>query len=67
MGTVGPNLSHLASKTAFVADVNLPMNDDNLKKWLKNPPGVKAGTVMPNLSLSDTEINNLVAFLKTLK
>lgn len=64
-GTVGPNLTHVASLSQ-IAGV-LPMSEENLKKWLKNPPGVKPGTLMPNLGLSDEEINDLVAFLMTLK
>ena len=67
VGTIGPELTKVASKATFVPDVNLAFNDDNLKKWLSNPPGVKPATQMPNLGLSADEINNLVAYLKTLK
>jgi cytochrome c1 len=35
--------------------------------WLRDPPGVKPGSKMPNLGLSGTEITNLVAYLQTLK
>ncbi len=64
-GTIGPELTKVGANSQIAG--TLPMNDDNLKKWLKDPPAVKPGTVMPNLSLSDQEINSLVAFLKTLQ
>ncbi len=65
-GTVGPNLSHVYSRTAFAGDT-FDMTPDNLRMWLHDPPGVKPGSKMPNLGLSSTEITNLVAYLQTLK
>jgi len=64
-GQVGPNLTHIASSPQ-IAGV-LENTPDNLKKWLANPPGVKPGTIMPNLGLSPGDIDNLVAFLETQK
>ncbi len=32
-----------------------------------NPPGVKPGTAMPNLGLTDDDATKIVAFLETLK
>jgi cytochrome c1 len=34
---------------------------------LRNPPGVKPGSKMPNLNLSGDEITKLIAYLETLK
>src|SRR5436309_965900 len=34
-----------------------------LRRWLRDPAAVKAGTAMPNLGLSDDEIADLIAFL----
>jgi len=39
---------------------------DNLRTWLKNPQEVKPGTMMPNLYLSDTDVEVLIAYLQTL-
>ncbi len=64
-GKVGPELSHWASDS-LIADV-LPDTDENLRKWLKDPPVVKPGTLMPNQNLTDSEIDALIAFLRTLK
>jgi cytochrome c1 len=34
---------------------------------LRDPPGEKPGSVMPNLNLNEQEIADLVAYLETLK
>jgi len=39
------------------------LTPDYLKKWLHDPSAIKPGTQMPNLNLSDGEIDALVAFL----
>ncbi len=64
-GKVGPELTHQASNSLIV-DV-LPNTEENLKKYLKDPAGVKPGALMPNQYMTDSEIDALVAFLRTLK
>ncbi len=64
-GKVGPELTHQAGNS-LIGDV-LPNTDENMKEWLKDPSTVKPGTIMPNQNLKDSEINALVAFLRTLK
>ena len=64
-GKVGPELTHQASNSLIV-DV-LPNTEENLKKYLKDPATVKPGALMPNQGLTDSEIEALVAFLRTLK
>jgi cytochrome c oxidase subunit 2 len=63
---VGPDLTHLGSRTTFAAGM-FALNDDNLRQWLNDPPGVKPGSVMPNLGLTDEEITQLIAYLETLQ
>ena len=67
-GTIGPSLADIGnpSKRPKLA-ANVDNNRDNLKRWVLNPQGLKPGTTMPNLGLSDDEANKLVAFLETLK
>jgi cytochrome c oxidase subunit 2 len=67
-GKVGPELTHIGDPNAIpqIAGV-LENNPDNLKKWLADPPGIKPGTIMPNLHLAPADIDNLVAYLETLK
>ncbi len=38
-----------------------------LRNWIKNPQEVKAGSLMPNLGLSDEEVDNLIAYINTYK
>jgi cytochrome c oxidase subunit 2 len=65
-GLVGPNLTHLRSRTVF-AGASFEMTDNNLRKWLRNPPAMKPGSVMPNLHLSEDQITKLLAYLDSLK
>ncbi|GBD11363.1 Cytochrome c oxidase subunit 2 [bacterium HR23] len=65
-GIIGPNLTGIASRDG-VAAMALPNTPEDLARWLRNPPAVKAGSKMPNLNLTDEEISALVAFLATLK
>ena len=65
-GKVGPNLTHFGSRTS-IAGGALSNTEGNLKRWLANPPGVKPGSVMPNLNLSTDDIAALTAYLQSLK
>jgi cytochrome c oxidase subunit 2 len=70
-GVRGPNLTHLQSRSVFAGAI-FDLNDRNLRKWLRDPPGQKPmnptnGQGMPNLHLSEEEIGNLIAYLDTLK
>ena len=68
---VGPNLTHLMDRKTF-AGATFEITTQNLHDWIENPSAMKPmrpekGTGMPKIPLSDTEINQLVAFLETLK
>jgi cytochrome c oxidase subunit II len=65
-GKVGPNLTHLQSRTTFAGSI-FTLNEDNLRTWLEDPPGVKPGSVMPDLGLTEDEITKLIAYLETLQ
>lgn len=66
-GKVGPELTHIASQKTPIAGVLSPVNEQNLTTWIHNPPAVKPGTLMPNLNLSDEQIQDIVQWLLTLK
>jgi cytochrome c oxidase subunit 2 len=66
-GKVGPELTHVASKKSIAGGLLSPVNEENLTKWIKNPPAVKPDTKMPNLNLSDEQIHDIVQWLLTLK
>jgi cytochrome c oxidase subunit 2 len=61
----GPDLTHFASRECF-AGCMLATTDENLRRWLENPPAVKAGSWMPDYGLTEQELDQLVAFLNTL-
>jgi cytochrome c oxidase subunit II len=65
-GVVGPDLTHFKSRSVFAGSI-FANNDNDLRAWLANPPGEKPGSVMPNLNLSQDDINKLTAYLDTLK
>jgi len=65
-GQVGPNLTHLQTRSVFAGGI-FKMSPEDLAIWLRNPPGEKPGSIMPNLHLTEDEIAKLVAYLETLK
>lgn len=65
VGRAGPDLTHLARRTTIAAGI-LPNNAENLKRWIDNPPAIKPGAKMPDLGLSEQDIEYIVAYLQTL-
>lgn len=70
-GTIGPNLTHVASRRMIAAD-QLPNNAASMQRWIKNPASVKPGegqfpNTMPPATISDADIASIVAYLQTLK
>ncbi|CAN5811580.1 cytochrome c oxidase subunit II [soil metagenome] len=65
-GIIGPNLTHLASRTRFAGSM-FELNEENLKAWLADPPAQKPGSLMPDLGLTDEQINDLTAYLLSLE
>lgn len=67
----GPNLTHFGDqyRTVF-AGAALPEEgeefEEALKRWLADPPAVKPGSYMPDLNLTEAEIDSLVAWLTSL-
>jgi len=66
LGQTGPDLTHVASRP-YLAGGILANTPYNLARWLANPPGLKPGSLMPNLNLAQADIDALVAYLQTLK
>jgi cytochrome c oxidase subunit 2 len=65
-GTVGPDLTHLGSRTTLAAGM-VPNTRDELRKWIVNPQKTKPGCLMPPFGLSDQEFDDLRDYLWTLK
>jgi len=81
IGVIGPNLTHIASRTTIAAGL-YPNDARHLARWIKNAEAMKPGAIMPVLGagefdprlkamspmkLSDQQIADIVAYLQTLK
>jgi cytochrome c oxidase subunit 2 len=64
-GTLGPDLTHFSSRLTLAAGV-YPNNRDYLARWVLNPHALKDGNLMPATSLSDEELDLLLAYLESL-
>jgi cytochrome c oxidase subunit 2 len=65
-GTVGPDLTHLASRPDLAAGTVLN-NAANLAAWITNPQSLKPGTTMPATPLTAEEQRAVVAYLGSLR
>lgn len=65
-GKFGPDLTHLMSRETLAAGA-APNTPDNLRVWVRDPQRVKLGCLMPNMQMTDTEVDQIVAYLQTLK
>jgi cytochrome c oxidase subunit II len=66
-GTVGPDLTHLASRTTLGAGV-IDNTPDNLRAWISNPQAIKPGVLMPAFSsLPPADLQALTDYLAGLK
>jgi len=63
---VGPDLSHVASRGQIGGGI-LEDTPDNLRRWLRNPQLVKPGSQMPNFEFTEDQVNELTAYLETLR
>jgi cytochrome c oxidase subunit 2 len=65
-GKFGPDLTHFMSRETLAAGV-IPNTPDNLRLWVRDPQKIKVGCLMPNMQLTDQEVNHITAYLQTLK
>jgi cytochrome c oxidase subunit 2 len=65
-GDVGPDLTHVASRTTLAA-LTIPNRSSSLRAWIRNAQHVKPGNEMPPLDLSHSQLRGLVAYLEGLK
>ncbi len=63
---IGPNLTHFGGRQ-WIAGGVVANTPTNLAAWLRDPQAVKDGADMPNLHLTNDQINELVAYLESLK
>jgi cytochrome c oxidase subunit 2 len=65
-GRFGPDLTHLMSRDT-IASGAAANTAASLKLWIKDPDYVKPGSLMPAMQLSEAQIDQIVAYLTTLK
>ncbi|HSK23909.1 MAG TPA: cytochrome c oxidase subunit II [Egicoccus sp.] len=69
--SVGPDLTHFATRSEFAGAI-FDVDEPTLREWLRDPPAMKPmqpenGVGMPNLNLTEEEIDALVAYLLALE
>jgi len=65
-GTFGPDLTHFGGRLTIGAGV-LENTRDNLIRWLDSTQHVKPGNLMPEVELSDVQLEQLAAYLLALR
>ncbi len=64
-GTVGPDLTHIASRETLASGV-IPNTRGYLAGWILDPQAVKPGTQMPPTQLSAEELDAILGYLQAL-
>jgi len=62
----GPDLTHFGSRVTIAGSI-LENTPENLAKWIQDPDGVKPGAYMPKLGVHGKDLDDLVAYLESLK
>jgi cytochrome c oxidase subunit 2 len=65
-GDVGPDLTHLASRTELAAGT-IPNTEGYLAGWIADPQHTKPGAKMPAIPLTGADLQALVAYLESLR
>jgi len=63
---VGPDLTHIASRSTIAAG-ELPGSIGNLGGWVLNAQAIKPGCRMPPNQMSGADLQDLLAYLETLR
>jgi cytochrome c oxidase subunit II len=64
-GRIGPDLTHIASRLVVAASV--PNVHGELQGWVADPQGMKPGNRMPRVPLSPDDLEDVVAYLESLR
>jgi cytochrome c oxidase subunit 2 len=60
---IGPNLAGIGTRL-YIAAGWLKNTDENLGHWIQHPQQIKTGVLMPDLGVTDSEAQALVAYLR---
>jgi cytochrome c oxidase subunit II len=65
-GRFGPDLTHVASRLTLASGVTTN-TQEHMRQWIRDPQVTKPGNYMPSMQLSEQQIDEVVAYLETLK
>jgi len=65
-GTFGPDLTHLMSRETLASGM-VPNTRANLRQWIRDPQKIKPGCLMPDMKLSENEVDQVLDYLLTLR
>ena len=65
-GRFGPDLRHLMSRDT-IASGAAPNTPENLRRWIENPDAIKPGSLMPAMNLTGKQLDDVTAYLLTLR
>lgn len=65
-GQFGPDLTHLMSRET-IASGAAPNTAERIRVWLSNPDLIKPGSKMPAMRLNDRELDELTAYMTSLR
>jgi cytochrome c oxidase subunit 2 len=65
-GSAGPDLTDLARRQTIAAGT-LPNTPADLRSFIADPQSAKPGVLMPQVPLTDAQIDDIVAYLETTK
>ena len=64
--SIGPDLTHVGSRATLAGGV-LANSPDAMRAWIVDPQRYKPGALMPKVTLSDADLDAVVAYLESLK
>jgi cytochrome c oxidase subunit 2 len=65
-GRFGPDLTHLMSRDTLASGA-MANTKENLREWIRHPDTFKEGSLMPAMQLNDQQLDQVTAYLATLK
>jgi cytochrome c oxidase subunit II len=65
-GRFGPDLTHLMSRDTLASGA-MDNTKENLREWIRNPDTFKPGVLMPAMQLDNQQLDQVTAYLATLK
>jgi cytochrome c len=64
-GQVGPSLEGIGGRVYLAGQ--LPNTPENLMKWVEDPQGIRPGTAMPDMGVTEEDARDITAYLYTLR